>query len=110
MSQWGFVFVFELNHLLISRLRCEHGGDQPQFTVRVHEVSPGWNSMNGPPCPFQYLLTLESSAAVVYSQQDCGVGVAFRDVRSVFLAVLHKWLRRGLDEANAPQPSAEEEV
>ena len=47
----------------------------------------------------------ESSATVVYSQEDCGMGVAFRDVKSVFLAILHKWLRRALDEANAPQPS-----
>jgi hypothetical protein len=44
----------------------------------------------------------ESSATVVYSQQDCGMGVAFRDVKSVFLAVLHKWLRQALKKSNAP--------
>lgn len=50
----------------------------------------------------------EASATVVYSQPSLGMGVAFREVKPVFLAVLQKWLRQALDKQNAPSPSIDD--
>jgi PilZ domain. len=47
----------------------------------------------------------EAGATVVYSQPSLGMGLAFRDVKPPYLAVLQKWLRQALDKQNAPPPS-----
>jgi hypothetical protein len=36
------------------------------------------------------------------------MGLAFRDVKPVFLAVLQKWLRQALDKQNAPPPAIDD--
>jgi hypothetical protein len=36
------------------------------------------------------------------------MGVAFREVKPVFLAVLQNWLRQALDKQNAPSPSIDD--
>jgi hypothetical protein len=33
------------------------------------------------------------------------MGLAFRDVKPPYLAVLQRWLRQALDKQNAPPPS-----
>ena len=50
----------------------------------------------------------EAPASVVYSQPTLGMGLAFRDVKPVYLAVLQKWLRQALDKQNAPPPSIDD--
>jgi hypothetical protein len=50
----------------------------------------------------------EARATVVYSQPTLGMGVAFREVKPVFLAVLQKWLRQALDKQKAPPPSIDD--
>ncbi len=50
----------------------------------------------------------EASAAVVYSQPTLGMGLAFRDVKPVFLAVLQKWLLQALANQNAPPPAIDD--
>lgn len=50
----------------------------------------------------------EAAATVVYSQPSLGMGVAFREVKPVFLAVLQKWLRQALEKQNAPPPSIDD--
>jgi hypothetical protein len=50
----------------------------------------------------------EASATVMYSQPTLGMGVAFREVKPVFLATLQKWLRLALDKQNAPPPSIDD--
>jgi hypothetical protein len=40
----------------------------------------------------------EAPASVVYSQPTLGMGLAFRDVKPVFLGVLQKWLRQGVSQ------------
>lgn len=50
----------------------------------------------------------EASATVVYAQPSLGMGVAFREVKPVFLAVLQKWLRQALDKQSAPPPSIDD--
>ena len=50
----------------------------------------------------------EAPASVVYSQPALGMGLAFRDVKPVFLAVLQKWLRQALDKQNAPPPAIDD--
>jgi hypothetical protein len=50
----------------------------------------------------------EAPASVVYSQPTLGMGLAFRDVKPVFLAVLQKWLRQALDKQNAPPPAIDD--
>jgi PilZ domain len=50
----------------------------------------------------------ETPASVVYSQPTLGMGLAFRDVKPVFLAVLQKWLRQALAKQNAPPPAIDE--
>ena len=52
--------------------------------------------------------SFEASATVVYAQPSLGMGVAFREVKPVFLAVLQKWLRQALDKQNAPPPSIDD--
>jgi hypothetical protein len=46
----------------------------------------------------------EASATVIYAQPTLGMGLAFREVKPVFLAVLQKWLRQSLEKQNAPPP------
>jgi hypothetical protein len=46
----------------------------------------------------------EASATIIYAQPALGMGVAFREVKPVFLAVLQKWLRQALEKQNAPPP------
>jgi hypothetical protein len=46
----------------------------------------------------------EASATVIYSQPTLGMGLAFREVKPTFLAVLQKWLRQALEKQNAPPP------
>ena len=50
----------------------------------------------------------EAPASVVYSQPTLGMGLAFRDVKPVFLAVLQKWLRQALSKQNAPPPAIDD--
>jgi hypothetical protein len=50
----------------------------------------------------------EAGATVIYSQPSLGMGVAFREVKPVFLAVLQNWLRQALDKQNAPPPSIDD--
>ena len=50
----------------------------------------------------------EAPASVVYSQPALGMGLAFRDVKPVFLAVLQKWLLQALDKQNAPPPAIDD--
>jgi hypothetical protein len=50
----------------------------------------------------------EAPASVVYSQPTLGMGLAFRDLKPAFLAVLQKWLRQALDKQNAPPPSIDD--
>jgi hypothetical protein len=50
----------------------------------------------------------EASATVLYSQPSLGMGVAFREVKPVFLAVLQNWLRQALDKQNAPSPQIDD--
>ena len=63
-----------------------------QVTIRIHK--------NG-----QFF---EAAATVVYSQPTLGMGLAFRQVKPVFLAVLQSWLREALDKQNAPPPSIDD--
>jgi PilZ domain len=51
---------------------------------------------------------LEASATVIYSQPTLGMGLAFREVKSVFVGILQKWLRQALDKQNAPPPSIDD--
>jgi hypothetical protein len=46
----------------------------------------------------------EASSTVIYAQPTLGMGVAFREVKPTFLAVLQKWLRQALEKQNAPPP------
>ena len=41
---------------------------------------------------FAELETFEADGTVIYSQPNVGVGLAFRDIRPHFLAVLQMWL------------------
>jgi len=41
---------------------------------------------------FAELETFEANGTVIYSQPNVGVGLAFRDTRPHFLAVLQKWV------------------
>jgi hypothetical protein len=50
----------------------------------------------------------EAAATVVYSQPTLGMGLAFRQVKPVFLSVLQHWLRQALDKQNAPPPSIDD--
>lgn len=50
----------------------------------------------------------EASATVIYSQPTLGMGLAFREVKPVFLVVLQKWLRQALEKQNAPPPSIDD--
>jgi hypothetical protein len=50
----------------------------------------------------------EAAATVIYSQPTLGMGLAFRQVKPVFLAVLQVWLRQALDKQNAPPPSIDD--
>lgn len=50
----------------------------------------------------------EAGATVIYAQPTLGMGVAFREVKPAFLAVLQKWLRQALDKQNAPPPSIDD--
>lgn len=50
----------------------------------------------------------EASATVIYAQPTLGMGVAFREVKPTYLAVLQKWLRKALDKQNAPPPSIDD--
>jgi hypothetical protein len=50
----------------------------------------------------------EAAATVIYSQSTLGMGLAFRQVKPMFLAVLQQWLRRALDKQNAPPPSIDD--
>jgi hypothetical protein len=50
----------------------------------------------------------EAAATVVYSQPSMGMGVAFRDVKPVFLATLQQWLRQALAKQNAPPPAIDD--
>jgi hypothetical protein len=45
---------------------------------------------------------------VIYAQPTLGMGVAFREVKPAFLAVLQKWLRQALDKQNAAPPSIDD--
>ena len=44
----------------------------------------------------------EAIATVMYSQPGKGMGLGFREVKPVFLAIMQKWLRQALDNYNAP--------
>jgi hypothetical protein len=50
----------------------------------------------------------EASATVIYAQPTLGMGVAFREVKPTYLAVLQKWLRQALEKQNAPPPSIDD--
>lgn len=50
----------------------------------------------------------EATATIVYSQPTLGMGLAFREVKPAFLAVLQKWLRHALEKQNAPPPSIDD--
>ncbi len=50
----------------------------------------------------------EATATIIYAQPTLGMGVAFREVKPVYLAVLQKWLRQALDKQNAPPPSIDD--
>lgn len=50
----------------------------------------------------------EASATVIYAQPTLGMGLAFREVKPAFLAVLQKWLRQALQKQNAPPPSIDD--
>ena len=39
-----------------------------------------------------------ATAMVVYSQPDLGMGIAFREVKSWFQAILEDWLRESLEK------------
>jgi hypothetical protein len=41
---------------------------------------------------FAELEIFEADGTVIYSQPNVGVGLAFRDIRPHFLAVLQKWV------------------
>lgn len=47
----------------------------------------------------------EASATVIYSQPTLGMGLAFREVKPLFLLVLQKWLRQALEQQNSPPPA-----
>jgi len=49
----------------------------------------------------------EATATVLYSQPQLGMGVAFREVKSIFQTILEDWLQRSLDRQNK-KPSIEE--
>jgi hypothetical protein len=49
----------------------------------------------------------EATATVLYSQSQLGMGVAFREVKSIFQTILEDWLQRSLDRQNK-KPSIEE--
>jgi PilZ domain-containing protein len=40
----------------------------------------------------------EASAAVIFSQPNVGLGLAFRDVKPYFLSVLQKWLTQAMKD------------
>jgi hypothetical protein len=42
----------------------------------------------------------EATATVLYSRPTLGMGVAFREVKSVFQTILEDWLQRSLDRQN----------
>jgi hypothetical protein len=42
----------------------------------------------------------EAIATVLYSRPQLGMGVAFREVKSVFHAILEEWLRQSLGRQN----------
>jgi PilZ domain len=48
----------------------------------------------------------EAAATVVYAQPSLGVGLAFRDVRPNYVAVLQMWLRQAVEKQNT-RPSIE---
>ena len=41
-----------------------------------------------------------ATAMVVYSQPDLGMGIAFREVKSVCQTILEEWLQHSLDRQN----------
>jgi positive regulator of sigma E activity len=49
----------------------------------------------------------EATATVLYSQPLLGMGVAFREVKSIFQTILEDWLQRSLDRQNK-KPSIED--
>jgi hypothetical protein len=50
----------------------------------------------------------EAGATVIYAQPTLGMGLAFREVKPAYLAVLQKWLRQALAKQNAPPPSIDD--
>ncbi len=52
--------------------------------------------------------SFEASATVIYAQPTLGMGMAFREVKPVFLSILQKWLRQALEKQNAPPPSIDD--
>jgi hypothetical protein len=42
----------------------------------------------------------ESSATVIYSQSNLGMGLAFREVSPHFMPTMHKWLLEAMRESN----------
>ena len=42
----------------------------------------------------------EATATVLYSQPNLGMGVAFRQVKSMFQTILEEWLRDSLERQN----------
>ena len=53
------VFMLELDHLVVARLRIEYLCDKAQLPIRVHEIPSCGNTMNGPARAFKYFLTLK---------------------------------------------------
>lgn len=51
--------------------------------------------------------SFEASATVLYSRPLLGTGVAFREVKPPFHAVLEEWLQQSLDKQNA-RPSIDD--
>jgi hypothetical protein len=42
----------------------------------------------------------EATATVLYSRPTMGMGVVFREVKSVFQSILEDWLRQSLKQQN----------
>lgn len=41
----------------------------------------------------------EAGATVIYSNQTLGMGLVFRDVKPLYLDILHQWLRAAMQDA-----------
>lgn len=44
----------------------------------------------------------EATATVLYSRPPLGMGIGFREVKSVFQTILEEWLRQSLERQNKP--------